>query len=232
MKRDFIVAFAGLQEATVAVADRVHRRVQEVKTSVDASLLEKQIEIDHALLGEKVYRKGQSDLGLLSKDPELYQLFDRIQQQQKKLTEMENITLPDESLIEFERIFLQSDFLIHHVVVLEKFSGVGKQIRELTLPPEMRVIFVRKRNRFKIGPSAKNYQGHLSRADLLGDPKGVVKVSPGAQDHGAPLGGGNVNHGVPLEMANGNTPIEAYDEVTFLCSKENLRPSIDYWEGH
>ncbi len=208
MKRNFIVAFAGLQEATVAVADRVHRRVQEVKTSVDAGLLEKQIEMDHALLGEKVYRKGQSDLGLLYKDPELYQLFDRIQQQQKKLTAMENITLPDESLIEFERIFLQSDFLIHQVVVLEKFSGVGKQIRELTLPPEMRVIFVRKRNRFKIGPSAKNY-------DLKGS---------GCR--------WNVNHGVPLEMANGNTPIEAYDEVTFLCSRENLRRSIDYWEGH
>ncbi len=60
--------------------------------------------------------------------------------------------------------------------------------------------------------SAKDYQGHLSRADLLGDPREVVKVGPNAQDpnerrkssleetyvHGVPLGGRNENHGAPL----------------------------------
>ncbi len=52
--------------------------------------------------------------------------------------------------------------------------------------------------RFKVDPSAEDYQGHLSRADLLGDLKGVVKVSPNAQSYGVPLGGGNVSHGAPL----------------------------------
>ena len=39
----------------------------------------------------------------------------------------------------------------------------------------------------KISPSAKNY-----------DPKGVVEIGPGAQDHGAPLAGRNENHGAPV----------------------------------
>ncbi len=64
----------------------------------------------------------------------------------------------------------------------------------------------------KISSQAKDYQGDISRADLPGDPQGVVEIGPGAQDpnerqkssleetyvHGAPLGGGNGNHGVPL----------------------------------
>ncbi len=39
----------------------------------------------------------------------------------------------------------------------------------------------------KISPGAKDY-----------DPREVVEIGPGAQDHGAPLGGGNGNHGAQL----------------------------------
>ncbi len=38
----------------------------------------------------------------------------------------------------------------------------------------------------KISPNAQSYQGHASRADLLG---------------GVPLGGWNENHGVPYRVA-------------------------------
>lgn len=181
MKRDFLVVFSGLQEATVAVADRVHRRVQQVKTSIDAGFLEKQIEMDQALLGEKVYRKGHSDLQLLSKDPELCQLFAKIQEQQKKLIKIETVNFLDESYMEFERIFLESDFLINHAVISENFGGVGKKIQDLPLPAPMRIIFVRKRNR--------------------------------------------------LELAQGATRIDLYDEIIFLASRENLQRSLEYWNS-
>jgi len=42
---------------------------------------------------------------------------------------------------------------------------------------------------FRIGPQAKDY-----------DLAGVVEISPGAQDHGAPLGDRNGNHGVPFKI--------------------------------
>lgn len=182
MKRDFLVAFSGLQEATVAVADRVHRRAQQVKSSIDAGLLEREIEMDQALLGEKVYRKGHSDLRLLSKDPELYQLFTRIQEQQKRLIKIEAVNLPHESSMEFERIFLESDFLIDHAVISEEFKGLGKKVQDLLLPVPIRIIFVKKKNR--------------------------------------------------LELAQGTTRIELYDEVIFLTSKGNLQRSLEYWNNH
>ncbi len=40
---------------------------------------------------------------------------------------------------------------------------------------------------FKISSSAQDYQGDISRADLPGDPREVLEIGPGAQDHGAPL---------------------------------------------
>lgn len=150
MKQDFLVALAGFQEATVAVADRVHRRVQEVKTSIDAGLLEKEIAADYALLGNKVYLKGHADLAALYKEPEFRRLFDKIQEEQKKLATIETIVLPHESLMEFERVVLQSEFLIHQLVISESFHGVGKKIKELFLPPQMRVIFIRKKNRLEM----------------------------------------------------------------------------------
>lgn len=182
MKRDFLVAFSGLQEATVAVADRVHRRVQQVKSSIDAGLLEKEIEMDQALLGEKVYRKGHSDLRLLSKDPELHQLFTRILEQQKKLVKIEAADLPEESYMEFEQTVLESDFLIDHAVITQEFKDLGKKIQDLLLPPPIRIIFVKKKNR--------------------------------------------------LELAQGTTRIEIYDEVIFLTSKGNIQRSLEYWNNH
>lgn len=150
MKQDFLVALAGFQETTVAVADRVHRRVQEVKNAIDAGFLEKEIAADYALLGNKVYLKGHADLALLYKEPEFSRLFEKIQEQQKKLATIETIVLPHESLMEFERIFLQSEFLVHHLVISESFHGVGKKIKELFLPPQMRVIFIRRKNHLQM----------------------------------------------------------------------------------
>src|SRR5581483_1524379 len=150
MKREFLVIFSGLQEATVAVADRVHRRVQQVKSSIDAGLLEKQIEVDQALLGEKIYRKGHSDLRLLYKDPELHQLYTKVQEQQKKLVKIEAVNFPYESYLEFEQILLESDFLINRAVISEDFGGLGKKIQDLLLPASMRIILVRKRNQVEL----------------------------------------------------------------------------------
>jgi hypothetical protein len=131
----------------------VNRHVQEVKTSIEAGMLENQIEQDQALLGEKIYRKS-ADLALLYKEPELRDLFDKIQGEQKKLATIETIVLPHESLMEFERMFLQSDFLIHHAVILESFNGIGRKIRDLALPTQMRIIFIRKKGHLEIA------QGH------------------------------------------------------------------------
>jgi hypothetical protein len=160
VKQDFLAALAGVQEATVAVADRVHHRVQEVKTSIDAGLLEKQIETDQAFLGEKVYQRDHSDLAALYREPELRELFDKIIEEQRKLAVMETIVLPHESFMEFERIFLQSDFLIHHLVIPEKFHGVGKRMKELVLPPQMRLILIRKKNHLEMVQGSTIIEAH------------------------------------------------------------------------
>ncbi len=70
------------------------------------------------------------------------------------------------------------------------FAADGRSAAEKNLPglPSNWKIFLKETDQpIKTGSSAKDYAL-----------KGVVEIGPGAQDHGAPLGGGNVNHGAPI----------------------------------
>ena len=74
---------------------------------------------------------------------------------------------------------MRSDFVIQHVRIVEGFSGIGKTIRELDLPINMLIFFIKKNSR--------------------------------------------------IEIAGGGILLEAKDEVTFLCSKENRHKYIEFW---
>jgi len=131
------------------------------------------------------------------------------------------------------------------------------QIHRLYLPNK--ILFIADPDQaqttpLKISPGAEDYQGHLSRADLLGDPQGVVKINPnaqsyqghdsradllggvpleigpGAQDHGAPVGGGNVNHGAHLpEAARGKKAVDGKPTV-YVCRNFTCSKPLTEWE--
>ena len=96
---------------------------------------------------------------------------------------------------------------------MDRRESWEQAIGSLQLPFYIMLYSEREKTRIKISSGAKDYQGHLSRADLLGDLGEVVKISPNAQDpnerrkssleetyvHGVPLGGRSGNHGVPIE---------------------------------
>jgi len=146
VKRDLALVFAGLQEATVSVADHVNRRVHQVKGSLDANELEKRIKNDQAFLGKKICAESaDSSLDALYEDPDIKNLVAEIQKTDQALEAIEGVVSPHEALLDFERLLIRSNFVIQHVVVQEGFFGIGKTIQELNLPPEMLIFFIKKR---------------------------------------------------------------------------------------
>ncbi|MFQ5779927.1 MAG: TrkA C-terminal domain-containing protein [Nitrospiria bacterium] len=146
VRRDLTIAFAGLQEATVSIADHVNRRVHKVKVTLDANELEKRIKNDQALLGKKICAEPDDlSLNALYKDPEIRNLVAEIEKTDQALEAIEGIVSPHEALLDFERLLIRSNFVIQHVVVQEGFLGVGKTIRELNLPPQMLIFFIKKK---------------------------------------------------------------------------------------
>ena len=150
VKNDFVLAFTGLQEATLAVAERVNKRVQEVKASLEAAETENQIKMDQSALGEKIYHRGDADLRNLQKESDFNALFNKIQEGQKKLKALEDQDSLKDLFVDFERLMVQSDWVIQSVMVPKDFSGIGRALKEVAIPSDMRIILVKKKNQLLI----------------------------------------------------------------------------------
>ncbi|TAK07207.1 MAG: hypothetical protein EPO39_07035 [Candidatus Manganitrophaceae bacterium] len=153
IRRDLVLAATGFQEATIAIAERVHHRVQQVKISMEMSDLERQIKNRQALLGEKTYRKfeaGRSDMDLLSQEPVISDLSREIDALQNQLTLVEERSTEEEPIRVFEHALEESGLLLQHIVIPHQFPWVGKPIQEWNLPTEMRILYVRREKGIEI----------------------------------------------------------------------------------
>lgn len=149
IRRDLALAATGFQEATVAIAERVHHRVQHVKISLELSDLERRIRECQSILGEKTYRKfeaGMTDLDLLSQEPDLADLGREINALQNQLTLIEEQSTEEEPLRLFEHVLEASGLVLQHAVIPNGFPWIGKAIQDWNLPEEMRILYVRKKN--------------------------------------------------------------------------------------
>lgn len=148
IRRDLALAATGVQEATIAIAERVHHRVHHAKISIELSDLERRIRDQQAILGEKTYRKleaGLTDLELLSQEPDLAGLRREIDALQNELALIEEQSTEEEPLRVFEHVLAESGLVLQHAVIPHEFPWIGKAIREWNLPAEMRVVYVRKK---------------------------------------------------------------------------------------
>lgn len=149
IRRDLALAATGFQEATVAIAERVHHRVQHVKISLELSDLERRIRECQSILGEKTYRKfeaGMTDLDLLSQEPDLADIGREINAFQNQLTLIEEQSTEEEPLRLFEHVLEASGLVLQHAVIPNGFPWIGKAIQDWNLPEEMRILYVRKKN--------------------------------------------------------------------------------------
>jgi len=163
IKRDLALAAAGFQEATIAIAERVHHRVQHVKNSMLMSDLEHQIRDHQAVLGEKSYRKfesGLTDLDLLSKEPDLAGLSHEIDLLQNELALIEEQATEEEPLRLFEQVLADSGLVLQHAVIPNEFPWIGKAIAEWSLPAEMRIVYIRKKNGVEIANGRTVVEAH------------------------------------------------------------------------
>ncbi len=146
VSRDFTLVLSGAQEAIVTIAELVNQHVQKVKLNIDATTLEKEIQGDQVNLGEKIYEHAEISLNQLYEKTEIHALIDKVLKTQKKLEATESIVSPYETLHDFERLLIRSDFVIQNIVISKKHSGIGLTIQELKLPPQMLIFFIKKRD--------------------------------------------------------------------------------------
>jgi len=180
IRKDIRLVLAGLQEATVTVADHVSSHVKTVKTTMDARDLEEQIKKERAILGRKVYAHSDTSLETLYKENEVRDRVTEIEKMHRKLEAIEGNVPPLEALQDFERLLIRSKFAIQHIIVPEEFHGTGKTIRELAFPSKMLIFFIKKKGE--------------------------------------------------IEIAQGDTVIDARDEITFLCDKEKINKYRMLWK--
>jgi hypothetical protein len=147
LKKNLVLAFTGVQETTLAIADRVNRRVQEVKNSMEAADLEKKIEMDRALLGMEIHKQTDLTLNFLSKDPELKLLSEKIREGERKLAALENQPLFKDALTDFEQTLLHENFLMWDITISKEFPEIGKRIKDLSIPIDMKIVFIQKKGR-------------------------------------------------------------------------------------
>lgn len=149
IKRDMIVAMASLQETALAIAERVNDRVEEVKRSIAANDLEREIQTDLAILGEKVFRKSDLTLSQVTKEADLLALLAQIDTRQKELAALES-SLKEAPFDYLEQTLSHAHLMIQNVIITAEFPGAGKQIRSLALPPQLKILLVRKKGRIHL----------------------------------------------------------------------------------
>jgi hypothetical protein len=163
IRRDLALAVTGFQEATIAIAERVHHRVQHAKVSMQISELEGRIKDHQASLGEKTYRKfeaGLTDLERLSQEPDLANLSREINLLQNQLALIEEQSVEEEPLRLFEHVLAESGLVLQHAIIPNEFPWIGKPIQEWNLPAEMRIIYVRKKSAVEIATGRTIVEPH------------------------------------------------------------------------
>ena len=144
--RDFSLALSGAQETIVTIAEQVNQHVQKVKLNLDASALEKEIQEDQINLGKKIYEHSEVSLNQLYEQTEVHGWIDNVLKTQKELEATESIVSPYETLHDFERLLIRSDFSIQNIVISKEYSGIGLTIKELKPPSQMLIFFIKKRD--------------------------------------------------------------------------------------
>ncbi len=144
VQRDFSLVLTGVQETVIAVADHVSQHVQKVKLKLDTASLERKIQSQQALLGQKIHAEPGLSLSEIFEKDEIHIVLEHILRDEKKLEANEGIVSPHEALHDFERLLIRSDFVVQNVVIRDGYSGIGKSIRALSLPPQMMIFFIKK----------------------------------------------------------------------------------------
>ncbi len=150
LQRNMIVILSGAQEAVISIADHVNQHTQKIKLNLDARGLEKEIQEAQAILGEEIYTQADVPLSQLYEKKEVQEWIEKILGKQKQLEATESIVSPYETLHDFERLLIRSDFVIQHIIIPDGFHGAGKTIAELCLPEKMLIFFVKKQNKIQL----------------------------------------------------------------------------------
>lgn len=150
IRRNSKIAFLGLQETIIAIADHVNQHVQKTKTNLDVTELESEIKENQVELGRRIYEKSDLQFEPLYDAPDMQDLLKKIETSQKQLEALEAIVSPYEALHDFERLLIRSDFVIQNVIIVDGFHGIGKTIEALALPAQMLIFFIKKKNQINI----------------------------------------------------------------------------------
>ncbi len=150
----------GLKEATIDLAERVGRRVHYFKIYLAVDTLEANIQQNQAFLGEKAHGSNVPDLNSLVSDPECMEICKKIEDDQKKLHFLEDQLVDDNPITCFEQDLRQANSLVASTVVSNRFFGIGKKLKELSLPSQIRVVFVTRNSQVKIADEDTLVQAH------------------------------------------------------------------------
>ncbi len=144
------MVLGGIQETIIAIADHVQHHIQKIKLNVDAKTLEQEIQKSQAALGEKIYQNANTPLSDLHKNEEINEKMIHIAEKKKELEAVESIVSPYETLHDFERLLIRSDYVIQTVIISEAYHGLGKTIEMLSPPETMLIFFIKKRNQVEL----------------------------------------------------------------------------------
>ncbi|VAX27069.1 hypothetical protein MNBD_NITROSPIRAE01-1593 [hydrothermal vent metagenome] len=144
VQRDFSLVLTGVQETVISIADHVNQHVQKVKLKLDTASLERKVQSHQVLLGQKIHAEPGLELSQIYEKDEIHTLLEDITMVEKQLEANEGIVSPHEALHDFERLLIRSDFVVQNVVIRHGYAGIGKTIKELSLPPQMMIFFIKK----------------------------------------------------------------------------------------
>ncbi len=153
-RQDFTLIVAGFQETIISIADHVSQSVQKVKVDLATADLEKEIKESQVSIGKLIYKNPEMSSEELrdglAHAPEMKALIAKAETGQKSLDAIMGTVSPREALNNFERLLIRSDFVVQHVLIVEGFSGIGKSIKELGLPGNMLIFFIKKNKHIEI----------------------------------------------------------------------------------
>ncbi|MFQ5587664.1 MAG: hypothetical protein ACE5F7_02395 [Nitrospiria bacterium] len=180
LQRNVTVVLSGIQEVVAAAADHINQHIQKAKLDFDTETLEEEIQEAQAMLGKEIRRHSNINLHELYEEKKIKNQVSQILEKQKQMESREGIVSPYETLHDFERLLIRSDFVIQNIIIPDEFHGNGKALGSLDLPDQMLIFFIKKKNK--------------------------------------------------IELAYGGVRVDARDEVTFLCSKENIPDYLAFWK--
>jgi len=144
------LALSGIQEAAVAIADHVNQHVQKTKLKLNAAELEQEIRGKQIALGKAIYRSQDAAFATSNDEPDFERLIKKTTTLRKRLEANNAIVFPYEALHDFERLLIRSDFIIQQVVIAGDYKGIGQSIKDLALPSQMLIFFIKKKNEVEL----------------------------------------------------------------------------------